>query len=220
MILFIELPWAQGTMVMRLIFHVFSCFFMFATPILPAAADLPRVLFFGNPMQSDNDVVRRSQPDELSVAERHFAELSKGVFQTTITQDGSLVTTASLSRYDVVVFFTAINPPGVDIDGLVEWVRKGGAFVGIHSTANTYQNHAGFGEMLGARTIAVPGEHGKIRKQKFASKSMIGPIPPPNIFLLRSRSAMTSINSRSSIPQKRNCSSAWIHRALTSKIQT
>jgi uncharacterized protein len=38
----------------------------------------------------------------------------------------------------------------VDKDALIEWVRNGGAFVGIHSTANTYQNHPAFGEMLGA----------------------------------------------------------------------
>lgn len=111
---------------------------------------LPKVLFFANPMSSDNDVIRRPAPDVLSVAERHFAELRKGVFDVTITQDGTEVTREKLSRYRAVVFFTAINPPGVDKDALIEWVRNGGAFVGIHSTANTYQNHPAFGEMLGA----------------------------------------------------------------------
>jgi type 1 glutamine amidotransferase len=114
-------------------------------------ADLPKVLFFGNPMTSDNDVVRRAAPNELSVAERHFADLSKGIFDATITQEGTAVTPEKLAAYKAVVFFTAINPPGVDVDGLVDWVRQGGGFVGIHSTANTYQGHAGFGEMLGAR---------------------------------------------------------------------
>jgi len=111
---------------------------------------LPKVLLFTNPMSSDNDVIRRQQPDTISIAERHFAELSRGVFVVTITQDGAEVTRDKLGRYQAVVFFTAINPPGVDKDGLVEWVKKGGAFVGIHSTANTYQNHPAFGEMLGA----------------------------------------------------------------------
>jgi type 1 glutamine amidotransferase len=111
---------------------------------------LPKVLFFANPMSSDNDVIRRPEPGVLSVAERHFAELSKGVFDVTITQDGAEVTREKLARYQAVVFFTAINPPGVDKDGLIEWVKNGGAFVGIHSTANTYQNHPAFGEMLGA----------------------------------------------------------------------
>src|SRR3954471_18104837 len=98
----------------------------------PPGDDLPKVLFFANPMSSDNDVIRRPRPEVLSVAERHFAELSRGVFDVTITQDGGQVTPGTLARYQAVVFFTAINPPGVDKEGLIAWVRDGGAFVGIH----------------------------------------------------------------------------------------
>jgi uncharacterized protein len=115
-----------------------------------AAPALPKLLFFANPMTSDNDVARRTGPEELSVAERNFAELSRGVFDVTITQDGTEVTAAKLRRYQAVVFFTAGNPPGVDKEGLIAWVKNGGAFIGIHSTANTYQNFHPFGEMLGA----------------------------------------------------------------------
>ena len=122
----------------------------FTSPCAPDRPEPPQVLFFANPMQSDNDVIRRPRPEVLSVAERHFAELSKGVFAVTITRDGSEVTRERLARYKAVVFFTAGNPPGVDKDGLIAWVRGGGAFVGIHSTANTYQNHPPFGAMLGA----------------------------------------------------------------------
>jgi uncharacterized protein len=111
---------------------------------------LPEVLFFANPMTSDNDVVRRPSPDVLSVAERYFSEITKGMFDVTVTQDGAEVTRQKLARYKAVVFFTAINPPGVDREGLIAWVEAGGAFVGIHSTANTYQNFPPFGEMLGA----------------------------------------------------------------------
>src|SRR5687768_10103953 len=130
-----------------------SLVLLVAATTLPGALeepDRPKVLFFANPMQSDNDVARRPRPETLSVAERHFAELSKGVFAVTITQDGSEVTRPKLANYQAVVFFTAINPPGVDVDGLVDWVGDGGAFVGIHSTANTYQGHPSFGAMLGA----------------------------------------------------------------------
>lgn len=121
-------------------------------PAFAAAPSLSKVLFFANPMTSDNDVVRRPRPDVLSVAERHFQALSAGVFEVTITQDGrTLGSRAAMSRYQAIIFFTAINPPGVDLDALVSWVRDGGAFIGIHSTANTYQKHPGFGELLGAR---------------------------------------------------------------------
>jgi type 1 glutamine amidotransferase len=102
-------------------------------------------------MSSDNDVIRRSSTGALSVAERNFEELSKGVFDVTITQDGAEVTAEKLPRYQAVVFFTAIHPPGVDVEALTAWVARGGAFTGIHSTANTYQGIPAFGEMLGAR---------------------------------------------------------------------
>ncbi len=116
------------------------------------AAPLPKVLFFANPMKSDNDVIRRAAPDQPSVAERHFRALSEGVFDVRLTQDGTeLGSRAKLDRYEVVIFFTAGSPPGVDVDALVAWVRDGGAFVGIHSASNTYQGHPGYGEMLGAR---------------------------------------------------------------------
>ena len=111
---------------------------------------LPKVLFIANPMSSDNDVIRRPSPDVLSVAERYFTDISKGIFDVTVTQEGAEVRREKLARYKAVVFFTAINPPGVNKEELIEWVKNGGAFVGIHSTANTFQTFAPFGEMLGA----------------------------------------------------------------------
>jgi type 1 glutamine amidotransferase len=131
--------------------HIVVCLFFLATLGAHADSPLPKVLFLANPMNSDNDVIRRPKPDEFSVAERHFLELSQGVFDATITQDGAEVTRDKLGRYQAIVFFTAGNPPKVETDALVEWVRHGGAFTGIHSAANTYQPHPGFGEMLGAR---------------------------------------------------------------------
>ncbi len=119
--------------------------------IAQTGAGLPKVLFFANPMSSDNTVIRRPSPETLSVAERHFEELSRSVFDVTITQDGKEVAAEKLPQYQAVVFFTAINPPDVEVDALVEWVSRGGAFVGIHSTANTYQRLPAFGELLGAR---------------------------------------------------------------------
>lgn len=121
-------------------------------PAVAATPPLPKVLFFANPMTSDNDVIRRPQPDVPSIAERHFQSLCQGIFDVTLTQDGRVLgSRQAMARYDAIVFFTAINPPGVDLDALVSWVRDGGAFIGLHSTANTYQKHPGFGEMLGAR---------------------------------------------------------------------
>jgi type 1 glutamine amidotransferase len=49
----------------------------------------PKVLFVANPMGSDNDVIRRSSPEVLSVAERYFDEISRDMFAVTITQNGA-----------------------------------------------------------------------------------------------------------------------------------
>jgi type 1 glutamine amidotransferase len=129
----------------------FVLVFLLATSAgLRGQSQRPKVLFVANPMGSDNEVIRRSSPEVLSVAERYFDEISRGIFEVTITQNGAEVTAENLIRYKAVVFFTAINPPGVDKDGLLNWVRNGGAFAGIHSTANTYQTFPPFGLMLGA----------------------------------------------------------------------
>jgi hypothetical protein len=110
---------------------------------------LPKVLFYADPQKSDNHIVRRTQPDVPSPAEHHFVEMTRGIFDVTATQDPAAVTRDKLKGYHAVVFFTAGNPPA-DREALVEWVKAGGAFVGIHSTANTFQNYPPFGEMLGA----------------------------------------------------------------------
>jgi type 1 glutamine amidotransferase len=110
---------------------------------------LPRVLFFSDPQRSDNEIIRRKDPNVPSTAERYFADYAKRLFEATVTQDPAEVSRERLTRYRAVVFFTAIQPP-VDREALVEWVRNGGAFTGIHSTANTFQAYVPFGELLGA----------------------------------------------------------------------
>ena len=117
--------------------------------LVPTQEKLPKVLFYSDPQRSDNDIVRRTQPEVPSPAEKRFVEITKGIFAVTATQDASEVSREKLKKYRAVVFFTAINPPA-DKEALVEWVRDGGAFTGIHSTANTFQSYAPFGEMLGA----------------------------------------------------------------------
>ena len=76
----------------------------------PEDAELPKVLFFANPMKSDNDVVRRTRPGDLSVAERHFDELSKGVFDVTIRKPGWL-TIGSGTFHDTVTSRAVVPVP-------------------------------------------------------------------------------------------------------------
>jgi uncharacterized protein len=134
-----------------LVLHLASGF------LIPAALaqELPPVLFFADPQNSDNHILRRRAPDQRSTAEQYFSEYPRGLFEATITQDPTQVSRDKLAQYQAVVFFTAINPP-IDREGLVEWVKNGGAFTGIHSAANTFQDDTPFAEMRGAAYKSRP----------------------------------------------------------------
>lgn len=57
---------------------------------------------------------------------------------------------AALRRYDAVVFAnTTGDLPLPDRDAFVQWVKDGGAFIGIHSASDTLHGHRPYIEMLG-----------------------------------------------------------------------
>lgn len=57
---------------------------------------------------------------------------------------------AALKRYDGIVFAnTTGDLPLPDKDALVQWVKDGGAFVGIHSASDTLRGHRPYIAMLG-----------------------------------------------------------------------
>jgi hypothetical protein len=57
---------------------------------------------------------------------------------------------AALKRYDGIVFAnTTGDLPLPDRDALVQWVRGGGAFIGMHSASDTLHGHRPYVEMLG-----------------------------------------------------------------------
>lgn len=57
---------------------------------------------------------------------------------------------AALKRYDAIVFANTTGElPLPDKDALVQWVKDGGAFIGIHSASDTLHGHRPYIEMLG-----------------------------------------------------------------------
>jgi uncharacterized protein len=57
---------------------------------------------------------------------------------------------AALRQYDGIVFANTTGElPLPDKDALIEWVRNGGAFIGIHSASDTLHGHRPYIEMLG-----------------------------------------------------------------------
>jgi type 1 glutamine amidotransferase len=75
-----------------------------------------------------------------------------GAFDVTPTDTASIVTRDSLARYDAVVFFTTGELPmdPAQQAALLEFVRGGKGFAGIHSAADTFYNWPDYGRMLGA----------------------------------------------------------------------
>jgi uncharacterized protein len=74
-----------------------------------------------------------------------------GAFEATCTDDVSMVDWNDLGRYDAIAFCTTGELPIPD-DGrnnLIEFVRGGKAFVGIHNATDTFYQFAPYGEMLG-----------------------------------------------------------------------
>ncbi len=106
---------------------------------------LPKVLFVTHSAGFVHDVVKRKNPDSLAFAEEKLVEAARGRFEVICTQDCSQV--ANLKDYAAVVFYTT-GELKIDADALVEWVKGGGAFVGIHCATDTLYKHAGYSEMI------------------------------------------------------------------------
>lgn len=115
--------------------------------LLAVASAEPRkkVLFLTHSAGYVHEVVRRRHADALSLAEAQLEEFCKDEFDVVATQNCSGLT---LSDYAVVVFYTTGELP---LNGrrLIEYVRRGGGFVGIHCATDTFYKFAPYGEMIG-----------------------------------------------------------------------
>ena len=121
----------------------------------PAPRALPRVLFFTHSAGFVHDVVRRPEGGGLAPAEALFTAAAKGRFEVTCSQDCADISAASLARFDAVLFMTTstrekdLPVPGNGNQELVDWVRRGGAFAGVHCATDTNYNFAPYVEMIG-----------------------------------------------------------------------
>ena len=130
----------------------------------PAAGTQPRVLFLtaigphsksGKPFE--HGVVKRNGGD-LSLAERQLVNTAAGEFLVEPTQDTKLITPANLAKYAAVVSYTCGDP--LKSEGrraLIDYVKNGGAFVGIHSAGDSFNTFQDYAEMLGGIHDHHPG---------------------------------------------------------------
>ena len=76
---------------------------------------------------------------------------SSGAFTVTWTDDSSQISAASLAAYDAVVFFTAgeLAWTADQKSALLEFVRAGKGFVGVHSATDTFYSWPEYGDLVG-----------------------------------------------------------------------
>ena len=113
--------------------------------------EAPRLLFLTHSAGFVHSVVRRPAPDQLAHAELALKEAAGGRLQVDCTQDCGDITPENLARYDAVLFYTTGSLPISDEGkaGLIEWVRGGGAFCGVHCATDTFYEFADYMGLVG-----------------------------------------------------------------------
>ncbi len=89
----------------------------------------------------------------IPLAEKVMPEIGKklGNFETTVTQDCSVINEANLKNYDAVMFYTTGELP-ISEEGekaFMDFIRNGKGFVGIHCATDTFYKWPEYGEMIG-----------------------------------------------------------------------
>jgi type 1 glutamine amidotransferase len=72
-------------------------------------------------------------------------------FEVTVTEDVAVFTAQNLRRYDAVMFFTTGELPMNDAQkqALIDFVRDGGGFLGVHSATDTFYRWPEYGKLIG-----------------------------------------------------------------------
>jgi type 1 glutamine amidotransferase len=84
-----------------------------------------------------------------------------GYMQEAPNLDLSMITAENLARFDGIMMMTNGNLPmsTSQRDALLDFVRQGGGFVGVHNAALTFYDHPEFGEMLGGYFRRTVGQN-------------------------------------------------------------
>lgn len=143
---------------MRLVLLMFATVFAFGWIPRGAAeeADLPKVLYITTTAGFHHSACEYSVPVIQKLAKQ------SGLFEVVCSDKTDLINAEDLKRFDAVCFSNTTGDLGqfplseADRDALIEAVRGGTAFIGIHAATDTYKDWAPYYEMLGGSFIAHP----------------------------------------------------------------
>ena len=92
--------------------------------------------------------------DVLPLSHDVVRELGRtsGAWEATVTEEVALISEAGLGDYDAVLFYTTGELPLSDGQkrALLDFVKGGKGFAGIHSATDTFYRWPEYGEMIGA----------------------------------------------------------------------
>ena len=114
--------------------------------VAPAQAQSrPRVLYVTQSAAFAHSVLPLTEEVLPAIGRTHDA------FEVDITRDASILTAETLARYDAVVFYTTGELPmnASQRAAFLEFIRRGGGFVGIHSATDTFYEWPEYGELIG-----------------------------------------------------------------------
>ena len=111
----------------------------------------PRVLFLTHSAGFTHPVVRRVEQGKLAIAEAQFTKAATAHFDVVATQDCGMLAPDRLADFEAVLFYTTgeLPIPAEHAEHLVQWVREGGAFAGVHSASDTFYQVPAYGALIG-----------------------------------------------------------------------
>src|SRR5688572_5199453 len=110
---------------------------------LSASAAPKKILVVTESKGFTHSVVKRPTNGELCVVEKVMQEIGKesGVFETVNSQKAiEVLTRDNLKNFDAIFFYTTgmILPEGDPRDALLDFVKSGKGFIGVHSATDTF----------------------------------------------------------------------------------
>jgi type 1 glutamine amidotransferase len=105
-----------------------------------------KILFFSPSFGFRHSVVTRPMTGQLSYAEKMLKEMAgRSGYEVYFSQDfHDLDNPGAYKQFDAIVFYTTGNPP-INREGLLKYVRDGGALIGIHTATDTFHSDGNCG---------------------------------------------------------------------------
>jgi hypothetical protein len=142
-------------------------------PLSIRAAAKRKILYITHSAGFKHAVLPLSQEIMKEIADR------SGLFEVTATEDLSVITAEGLKPYAAIIFYTTGELPIADEQkaALLDFIRSGKAFIGIHSATDTFYKWAEYGEMIGGYFDQHPWHQEvtvKVEDQRHPSTSHLG----------------------------------------------